>query len=245
MAVPIPKGTLLNTATVAVGGLIGALIGKALPLELKGLVVAGLGIVTLGIGFKLLLGAKNILIVAAAIALGAIAGFLLGINNGFESFAAWAQGAFGAQGESTFVEVVIGASILYCVGPMTLLGCIQDGLEGKIDLLAIKSTLDGFMALFFAASSPTGILVTALIVLVVQSLITFAASPLRPLTKDSELMGELSATGGAMLVATGLGLLEIKKLPVADYLPALIFAPLLVLIARKLVKSSPEGSVQV
>jgi len=206
--------------------------------------MAGVGIVNIGLGLKMLFASKNILIVVGAIATGVIIGFSLGLQNGIESFGEWVKAAVGASGDRSFVDVFVGATLLFCVGPMTILGCIQDGLEGKIDLLAVKSVLDGFMAMFFATFSPAGIFATAVVVLVFQSLLTFAAAPLRPVTKDEELVSELNATGGVLLVAIGLGLLAIRKLPVADFLPALIIAPLLVLLVRRFTKKSTSaGSV--
>jgi len=110
---------------------------------------------------------------------------------------------------------------------------MQGRHEGKIELLALKSTMDGVGAIFFAVKSGPAVLATALVVLVVQSAITFAAKPLRPLSEDDDLLAELSAAGGVMLVGTGLGLLAIKSLPVANYLPALVLAPLFVVIGRR------------
>jgi uncharacterized protein len=117
---------------------------------------------------------------------------------------------------------------------MTLLGCLQDGLEGKIELLAIKSTMDGIAAVFFAAALGPGVLVTAGVVLVVQSAITFLAKPLKPIAGDQELLSEITGSGGVMLMGIGLGLLNIKNLPVATYLPALVLAPLGVVVMRKM-----------
>jgi uncharacterized protein len=138
------------------------------------------------------------------------------------------------SGDPRFNEGLITTSILFCVGPMTLLGCIKDGLEGDTELLKLKSTLDGFGAFFFAAALGVGVLVTALVVLVFQGALTLAAKPLRFLAEDQEYVAEATAAGGIMMMATGLGLVEIRDLPVANYLPALALAPLLVWVARRL-----------
>jgi uncharacterized protein len=236
----VPRGTLLNTATVAVGALIGLLIGKSLPHAYQDVAMSGLGLVTLGIGIKLFLGTKNILIIAVAVAVGGMLGLALGIHSGIESFAEWAKQTLGGQDNDRFTEGLIASSVLFCIGPMTLLGCIQDGLEGKIELLALKSTMDGIGAVFFAAATGNGILVTALVVLVVQGALTLMAGVLRPLADDEDMIGELSATGGIILMATGFGLLKIKELHTADYLPALVLAPLLVVVFRRF---TSRGSV--
>lgn len=224
------RGTLLNTATVAVGATAGALMGNHIPADYKTLVLAGLGLVASGIGIKLFLQSKNVLVVAAAISLGAILGMLLGIQHGIEALAEWTKAALGGQGQ--FAEGLVAASVLFCVGPTTLLGCIQDGLEGNIELLSLKSTMDMFAAMFLAASMGWGVLVSAAVVLVFQGLLTLAARPLRPLANDQAMLAEVSGTGGAIMIAIGLGLLEIKKLPTANFLPAIFLAPCLIAIGR-------------
>ena len=137
----------------------------------------------------------------------------------------WAKANLGGTGR--FTEAIVATSILFCVGPMTLLGCIQDGLEGKSDLLALKSTMDGIAAVFFAAAMGPGVLVTAVVVLVFQGAITLAAGRLRKFAENASAVAEMSAAGGAILLATGFGLLGIKTLPTANFLPALVLAPLL------------------
>lgn len=240
----IPKGTLLNAGAVALGGLIGWGISRvsatALDPNINDLVFSGLGIVTIGIGMKMLMGAKNVLIVAAAISLGGVLGKLIGIHAAMEGLAEWMKHALGAADDKGFVSIMVGTSILFCVGPMTLLGCIQERLENKIELLSLKSTMDGVGSIFFGAISGPAVLATSLVVLVFQSLLTFAAKPLRPIVDDEEMLADLSGAGGVMLVATGLGLLVMNKgpelrglqLPVSDYLPSLILAPLFVLIGN-------------
>lgn len=229
----LPRGTLLNTATVAIGGLIGWAAGARIPASYQELVFAGLGIVTLGLGFKMLLGSKNILIVAAAIALGGMLGMAIGIQDALGHLATWMKIRLGAQDDAGFVDIMITTSVLFCVGPMTLLGCMQDRLEKRIELLALKSTMDGVASIFFAVKSGPAVLATAVVVLVFQSLLTICAKPLQPVGEDEELLAELSAAGGVMLVGTGLGLLAIKAIPVANFLPALVLAPLFVVVGRR------------
>lgn len=232
------RGTLLNTATVAGGALVGLALGKGLPEVYQAIVMQGLGFVTMSIGIKMFLETKNVLIVAASIALGAILGTLLGIQTGLEIFAEWAKVQFGGTNPGRFTEAIVTTSILFCVGPMTLLGCIQDAVERKIDLLALKSTLDGIGAVFFAAAMGPGVLVTAAVVLVFQGLLTLGARPLQGLSKDLDKIAEISAAGGPIMLGIGLGLTGIKSFPTANYLPALLIAPMLVSLARRLEKRS-------
>ncbi len=226
------RGTLLNTATVTVGGLAGLALSSYVPANYEQVALTGLGLVVVGLGIKMFLETKNILIIAASVALGGIIGLALGLSAGLDAFAEWARHSLGGGGH--FNEAIITTSILFCVGPMTLLGCMQDGIEGKIELLAIKSTLDGIAAFFFAATLGAGVLVTAIVLLVVQTLLTLLAKRLQNFAKDEELIAEASAAGGTMMMAIGLGLLEIKKIATPNYLPALVLAPLFVLIGRRM-----------
>ena len=226
------KGTLLNTGTILGGSLLGLLIGRAVPAAAQDIALSGLGLVSFGLGIKMFLGSKNLLVVAGAIAIGGILGLLLGLQAGLNSLADWVKVSVGGGG--TFSEGLVAACVLFCVGPMTLLGCIQDGLEGKSELLALKSTMDGVASLFLAASLGIGVTFSALFVLVFQGAITLLARPLSGLREDKELLGELSGTGGVILLAIGLSLLDIKKLPTANFLPALALAPLLILLQRRL-----------
>ncbi|MCB8933535.1 MAG: DUF554 domain-containing protein [Chthonomonadaceae bacterium] len=232
MGLPI-RGTLLNTATVVVGSLLGWALGARVPSAAMEIALSALGLVTLGIGVKLFLESKNVLVLAFALTVGGVLGWALGIQAGVEGFAEWARVSLGPLATGRFSEAVVTTSILFCVGPMTLLGCLQEGLEGKIELLAIKSVLDGVGSVFFAATLGPGVLVTAAIVLVFQGALTLAAGRLRALARDPELLAEASAVGGAMLLAIGMGLLEIRRLPVANYLPALVLAPLGTVVARR------------
>lgn len=238
----IPRGSLLNAATVFVGGLIGWLLSRQIDPSYQQIAMNGLGIVTVGIGMKMLLGSKNIIAVAAAIALGGMLGLALGIQAGIGAFAEWVKHQLGLTHDAQFVNTVIGTSVLFCVGPMTLLGCMQDRLERKIDLLALKSTMDGIGAIFFAAISGPAVMVVSVVVLVFQSLLTFSAKALAPLAKDDELLSEFSGAGGVMLIGTGINLLELKQLPVANYLPSLALAPLFIWGARRIKKPQDSGS---
>lgn len=225
------KGTLLNAGTVTVGSLLGLAIGRVLPPTLEPIAMGALGLVTIGIGLKMFLATRNPVIVAGALVIGGILGALLGIAPGLEAFGEWLKLRVGGGG--TFVEGFVTATVLFCVGPMTILGCIEDGLTGRSETLHLKATLDGVAALFFATALGIGILFSALSVLIVQGGITLLARPLRPLRDRPEALAELTGLGGATLLAIGLGLLEIKRMPVANFLPALVIAPGAALLLEK------------
>ena len=123
---------------------------------------------------------------------------------------------------------------------MTILGCIQDGLEGKSELLHLKSTMDGVAAIFLTATLGVGVLFSAAFVLIFQGALTLAARPLASLKNDESLLAELGGAGGPIMMAIGLSLLQIKKLPTANYLPALVLAPTLMVLSRK-VKMAMEN----
>lgn len=217
---------------MAVGAGIGLVAGSKIPSSVQDTVMAGLGIVVLLMGVKMFFASKNVVLVVAAIALGGILGQALEIPQGFQSFAEWAKHLVGGSG--SFTQAVITTSVLYCVGPMTLLGCLQDGVERKIDILAVKSTLDGITAIFFAAAMGAGVLVTAAVVLVVQGTITLCAKPLERFAKDEATVAEVTATGGAILVGTAFGLLRLRELSMAALLPSLPLAAMIALGTKRI-----------
>jgi len=218
------RGTLLNTATVAVGGAIGLAAGQLIPPSYQQVALAGLGLVTVGIGIRMFLRTRNVLVIAISVALGGVLGLALGIHAGIDSFATWARGHLPGD-MSRFNEGLITSFVLFCIGPMTLLGCMQDALEKKIDLLALKSTMDGISAVFLAAAFGSGVLVTAVLLLVFQGALTLLARKLKPLADRAELLDELTASGGAILIGIGIGLIGLKDLHTANYLPTLVLAP--------------------
>lgn len=235
------KGTLLNTATVTAGSLIGLAVGKYLPADAQQMALNGLGLVVIGIGVKMFFCSKNALIVAGSIAIGGIIGLLLHIQVGLDNLSEWVRASVG--GGDGFSAGLVTACVLFCVGPLTILGCIQDGVEGKSELLALKSTLDGVAAIFLSVAFGVGVLFSAIFVLVVQGVLTLLAKQLAFLRSDTELLAEFEGTGGPIMIGIGLSsLLALKKIPTANFLPALILAPLTVLVSRRLSSSRRADS---
>ncbi len=227
-------GTLLNIATVLVGGTLGLLFGSRLPDRIKTTVIAGMGLFTAAIGIQMFLKTGNAIIVLGSLLIGAILGEWWRIEDGLQNLGQVLEARFaGAQDETAsarFVRGFLTASLLFCVGPLTILGSIQDGLTGDYSLLAVKAVLDGFAALAFASTLGVGVLFSTLVILVYQGGITLLAAQLNSIVTQS-MMNELTATGGLILVGLALSsLLEIKKIRTGNFLPALAVAPLIVWI---------------
>ena len=224
-------GTILNVATVAVGGGLGVVLGQRLPERMRETVLQGLGLVTLVIGVHLTLETNNVLIVLVSILIGAILGEWWRIDVGLERVSEWlrSRAARHASARSLghFTEGFVTASLVFCVGPMTILGSIQDGLTGDYSLLAIKSVLDGFAALAFASSLGIGVLFSVITIVVYQGGLTLAAGLAQNALTDP-MIAEMTATGGVMILAIGLLLLDLRRIRVANLLPALVIAPLIV-----------------
>lgn len=223
-------GTLLNILAVLVGGALGLLFGARLPERLKSTVISGLGLFTAVIGIQMFLKTENPLIVLGALLAGALLGEWWKLEDGLAWLGGWLESRFmGASGGSNrFIRGFMTASLLFCVGPMAILGSIQDGLTGDYNLLAVKSVLDGFAALAFASTLGVGVLFSALVILVYQGGISLLAAQLNAIVTPS-MMNEMTAVGGVILLGLAVSsLLEIKKIRTGNFLPALAIAPLIV-----------------
>jgi uncharacterized membrane protein YqgA involved in biofilm formation len=230
-------GTLINIASVLLGGGLGAILGGRLPERMRETVLHGLGLVTVMVGIQLALETDNVLIVMGSVLVGAILGEWWKIDVGLDRVSVWLRDRVarraGDRQLGHFTEGFITASLLFCVGPMTVLGAIQDGLTGDYTLLAIKSMLDGFAALAFASSLGIGVLFSVLTILIYQGGLTLLAGLAQNALSDP-MIAEMSAVGGIMIIALGLMLLELKRVRVANLLPALLIAPLIVFILQAL-----------
>lgn len=231
-------GTFLNVATVIVGSLLGLGFGARIPDRFKATVVAGMGLFTAAIGAQMFFKTENPLIVLGALLIGVLLGEWWKIEDGLQALGALLERRFtpaageevAAPGGSRFVRGFLTASLLFCVGPMTILGSIQDGLTGDYNLLAVKSVLDGFAALALASTLGIGVMSSALVVLAYQGTISLLAGQLNAVLTES-MMNEMTAAGGVILIGLALSsLLEIKRIRVGSFLPALAAAPLLVLL---------------
>lgn len=236
-------GTILNIITVLVGGTLGILFGARLPDRIRHTVIAGLGLFTACIGIQMFLKTENPIIVLGGLVIGGLLGEWWRIEERLKNLGAFLEKRFtktpetedaGSRQGTRFVRGFLTASLLFCVGPMTILGSINDGLRGDYSLLAIKSILDGFAALAFASSLGVGVLFSTLIILVYQGGLSLLAAQAQALISPS-MMNEMTAVGGIMLLGIAISsLLEIKPIRVGNFLPALILTPLIVAVVALL-----------
>lgn len=241
-------GTLTNVATVIVGSGLGLLIGHRLSERVRSTVTSALGLVTLLIAAQSAMAVSDpelieavgqsapVLIVLGALVIGGIIGSWFRLEDRLEDVGAWLQNRFTRtssepdEGREKFIEGFVISSLVFCVGPLTILGSINEGLGNGADQLYLKAVLDGFASLAFAASFGIGVMASALSVAIIQGSLTALGAVLGSFVPDAHLLA-LTATGGLILVAVAFRLLNLKAIPVADLLPALVIAPLLCQIA--------------
>lgn len=242
-------GTVVNVVTVLVGATLGVVLGNRLPARTRDLVTDALGLVTLLIaatsawsvldpGLAAYVGSSApMLIVLGSLLVGGIVGSLARLETRVESLGGWLQrrlaGSAGSEERHRFIEGFVSSSLIFCTGPLTILGSLNDGLGHGADQLLLKATLDGFAAIAFAASFGWGVAASALTVLVVQGFITVVGVALGDVLPDPHLAA-LTAVGGLLLVGVSMRLLRIREIPVVDLLPALAVAPILVEIVGSL-----------
>jgi len=236
-------GTLINAVAILTGTVIGTLLGDRLPERVRETVMHALGLVTLAIGIDGALAAfrpplseltrASVLLVLGSVLVGGVLGELIGIEDHLNSLGDRLKRRFAGEHEhqARFTEGFVAASLLFCVGPMAILGSIQDGLNGDVQLLAIKSMLDGFAALALASALGWGVGFSILPLLVYQGSITLAASSLSD-ALTAEVIAGLTAAGGILILGISLRLLDLKQVRVGNLLPALLFAPVAVAIAQ-------------
>ena len=219
-------GTAINVVAVLVGGGIGTLVGARFPTAMRQAATQAIGIVTLLVGVSNFLKYDNPLVPLVSVVAGLVAGELLGIEDGLRRFGDLLEKRF-SRGESPVSRAFVTTSLLFCVGPLTVIGSLEDGLRGDYSLLALKSALDFIAALTFASVLGWGVLLSAGTVLVVQGTLTLAAGSLHAVVTEP-MISATTATGGVLIFGLGLALLDLKEVRVANMLPALLLAPLLV-----------------
>ncbi len=239
-------GTVVNVAAVLLGAALGVLLGHRLSERTRDVVTDGLGLVTLLIAILSALAVTDpalvahigsstpMLVVLGSLLVGGIVGSLLRLEERVESIGGWLQRRLmsdtGSAERHRFVEGFVAASLLFCTGPLTILGSLNDGLGRGADELYLKAALDGFAAMAFAASFGWGVAASALTVIVVQGGLTVVGVLLGDVLPDAHISA-LTAVGGLLLVGVALRLLRVRQIPVADLLPALVVAPALVALA--------------
>jgi uncharacterized membrane protein YqgA involved in biofilm formation len=237
-------GTVINVVAVLAGAGLGVLVGNRLPERARDTVTDALGLVTLVIGalnvasirdasFRHAVGRSwPLLVVLGALVLGGIVGSLLGVETRLNAAGGWLQTKFTRGGDGSrdrFMEGFVTASLLFCVGPLAILGPLSDGLGNGIDQLVLKSALDLFSAAAFAATLGWGVAAAAIPLGVVQGIVTVFAITVGSFLPDAQIAA-ITATGGVLLLGLGFRLLRVRQVAVADLLPALVVAPVIVAI---------------
>lgn len=248
----ILNGTLINALTVAIGSAAGVSIARKLPERYAAIVLHALGLVTICLGvdsavlrfddtvrtFAPLVdsgqtyGARLAMVMIASLVIGSILGAAMQLHARIEGFGEWIHQRFSGGDGRTFAEGFLTASVIFCVGPLTLLGCLENGAHANPSLLYIKSVLDGFCSMALASALGWGVCASIVTVLVFQGglslLAWWVAEPL-----DELSLAMMTIVGGVVLIATALMILDIKKLPVADMLPGIFLAPLFVWLVER------------
>ncbi|MGC9963877.1 MAG: DUF554 domain-containing protein [Syntrophobacteraceae bacterium] len=217
-------GTLINMGSIIAGTAIGCLAGSRLPAMMRRIVLYGIGLVVILIGFQMAVRTQNILVVLVAISIGGTIGGFVRIEARIEQLGQFLQAKFSAGSEQSVAKGFVTASLVFCVGPMAILGSISDGLSGDYTLLSIKAAMDGFASIAFGASLGWGVGLSAILILVYQGGITLFAGIL-PSALNEAMITEMTATGGLIIIGIGIKLLDLKDLPLANFVPAIAVAP--------------------
>ena len=233
-------GTIINVAAVILGSLVGLLVGNRIPEKTRQTLISVMGLYTLAYGVFIFTKTQNMLIPLLSLVMGTIIGELLKIEEGLNSLGERIQRKLAIwnpnlTGESQkFVTGFVSASLLFCIGPMAILGSIQDGISGDFQMLAIKSLLDGIGSIAFASTLGVGVMFSAVVILVYQGAISLLSGWIGQGFGDAAV-AEMTATGGVILVGIGISnLLQIKKIRTGSFLPAIFLAVLIVLLLNAL-----------
>lgn len=216
-------GTIVNTVAIIAGSLLGVSLRRGIPDRYKETVIAAIGLVVLLIGLKNALQTDDLLLVIISLALGAVLGEMMHIEERIEAVAYWIGNRLGRAGDGV-AQGFVTASLVFCVGAMGVVGALESGLTGNHQTLFAKSMLDGVTSIIFASTLGIGVLFSSAAVFIYQGAITFLAVYLKP-SLTPVVVTQMSAVGGLLIVAIGLNILDISKLRLGNMLPGL-FIPL-------------------
>lgn len=224
-------GTLINTVAVVAGTLAGLALKERMPEKTSRTVIQGIGIFTIFMGISMAMETRSVLVALFSVVLGSVVGSILDIERRLDEIAAHLETRLARNGLG-LARGFVAASLLFCVGPMAVLGSIEDGLSGNYRILVTKSMMDGFCSIAFGATFGVGVALSAASILVYQGGLTVAASAVKGLLTDATVR-EMSATGGLLVAGIGIDMLELRKIHVGNMLPAIAVAAVL---ARVLLK---------
>jgi len=217
-------GTLVNVLAIVLGSLGGRFVLPPMPGKVSETVTAGVGLAVVLIGLTMALEVESVLVLILSLALGGATGEVLGIDSGLEKMGGRLRGA--AAESSGLGEAFVTATLIFCVGPMAIMGAIQSGVQGDHSTLFAKSMLDGVTSVVLASTLGIGVIASAVPVLLYQGGIALAGAQLAALL-TADMIAALTACGGVLIVALGTNMLEISSVRVANLLPALVYAPIL------------------
>lgn len=234
-------GTLVNAVAVLVGSTLGVLLRRRIPKGMEDILMQGLGLAVLVIGWQMARESHNVVLLILSMTIGGVLGHLLGIEAGLERLGTWAEARLGAREEgSTFARAFVSSSLLFCVGPLTILGAFQGGLGQPPVLLYTKSVLDGVSSVAIGAALGPGVFLSAVTILLYQGGLTLLAFSAQ-MVMTPDVTREFSATGGLLVLGVGINLLGLRPIRVGNLLPALLVVvvlttvlPTLVSLARSL-----------
>lgn len=222
-------GTIVNTIAIMVGGTLGIFLKKGIPERYKVTIMQGIGLSALIIGLMGALDTGNMLLMVLSTVIGTIIGEASKIEDKLENLGKWLENKFGNK-EGGIVKGFVTASLIYCIGAMAIMGSLESGLTGNHEILFTKSILDGISAVIFGSTLGVGVVLSGIAVFLYQGLITVGASFIKPFLVG-EVINEMSAVGGLLIVAISFNILEIKKIRVGNMLPA-IFIPIFYFILQ-------------
>ncbi len=224
-------GTVVNTLSIIAGSLIGLLLRGGIPERYSQTIMHAIGLAVVLIGLKAALETNAILVVVLSLAIGSILGELIRIEDRLEQLGNWIGHRVSGDNQG-IIKGFVSASLLFCVGAMALVGAMESGISGNHQTLFAKSVLDGIASVLLTSTLGIGVLFSAIAVFIYQGFITLTASFLKQFLLP-DVVSQMSAVGGLLIIAIGLGLLEIKKIKIGNMLPA-IFIPLVYQVLKHL-----------
>ena len=213
-------GTIVNSIAIIFGALLGIIIKKGMKEKYKTTVMDGIGLSVVIIGIMGGIESNNIILIIASIVVGSIVGEILDIDSKLENLGNNMEKRFG-KGDSNFSKGFVTASLVYCIGAMAIVGALESGLTGNHETLFAKSILDGITAIIFSSTFGIGVAFAAIPVFIYQGIITLLANSAKDLL-TTNVINEMSAVGGILILAIGINILGIKKIKVANMLPSII-----------------------
>ncbi len=220
-------GVIFNTLTVTVGSLIGLILKNGIKEKYKNVIMTVIGLCTIALGITEIIKGQNFLVLILSMIFGTVLGTLIDLDGKINSLGDFLSARFSSKnGKTSITQGFVTASLLFCIGSMTIVGSLQSGISGDHSMIFTKSILDLFSSAILASSLGIGVLFSAIFVFLFQGFLVLLATWIAPFLSEA-VIAELCCTGGVMILALGLNLINLTKIKVADFLPALLFIPVI------------------